>query len=83
MTVSIYQPVWDGLKKYGQMEVISDPRHHKRIKKAIIKRKDLDLVYKLQVAEENKKAVLEFWIDDKDPRKLHIKLTKATGWRNL
>lgn len=83
MTESIYQPVWDALKLHGQTEILADPRHHKRIKKAIIKRKDIDTAYKLQVSEENKKAILEFWVDTKEPNKLNIKLTKVTGWRNL
>lgn len=83
MTESIYQPLWETLKLHGHAEVLADTRHHKRIKKAVIKRKDIDLAYKLTVAEENKRAVLHFKICPTDPRKILITLTKVTGWRNL
>ena len=62
MQVSRYQLVWDTLKAYPEKEVkLAVVRvGHKRVKKAIIKRKDVDLAYKYAMQELNKVARLEF-----------------------
>ena len=58
--VSRYQEVWNRLKQQGIVEIAAPARHHSRLRKAIIKRKDNDLGYKLQIAENNKRAFLRF-----------------------
>lgn len=60
MIVSRYSVIWAKLKKDKQVELAAPPKFHLRLKKAIIKRKDIDLGYKLLLAEEHKRAILEF-----------------------
>lgn len=62
MQQSRYKIIWDTLKaepdKELQIAVISSA--HPRLKKAIIKRKDNDIAYKVQMDVINKKAKLVF-----------------------
>lgn len=55
---SQYQPTWDQLKKTGKVRLVADPKHHERIWNALRKRKNRDLGFKLQVAEQFKEAYL-------------------------
>ena len=48
-----YQPVWEQIKLTGKCEISSHKAYHWRIRKAVWKEKDLDLLYKLQCSEAN------------------------------
>ena len=43
-----YTPVWEQIKTLGWCEVSAHRAHHKRIRKALRKEKDMDLLYKYQ-----------------------------------
>lgn len=55
---SRYQPIWDQLKAEGKCCIVAHTCLHKRIKKAVIKRKDEDLAFKLLLSEQYKYARL-------------------------
>ncbi len=57
-TPSKYQPIWNALKVQGEVSIVAFPILHKRIRKAVIKRKDEDLGFKLELSEASKYAVL-------------------------
>lgn len=58
----LYQPSWIELKKSNlstkQIRLSAPAKFHPRIYKAIIKEKDMDVVYKLELAEQGKRAKL-------------------------
>jgi hypothetical protein len=60
---SRYQPIWDALKAQGQCRIVAPLPLHRRIIKAVIKRKDEDLGYKLELSEKYKKAKLAYKIE--------------------
>jgi hypothetical protein len=45
-----YTPIWIKLKQKGEATITAHPLLHKRIIKAVIKEKWLDLAYKLQIS---------------------------------
>lgn len=51
MTLRQYQPVWDSIKTSGRCEIAANKVYHPRIKKAVVKEKDMDLGYKLECSE--------------------------------
>lgn len=53
--VSRYAQVWEILKKEKKVELIIVPTLRGRIIKAVKKRRDLDLAYRLTLADEHKK----------------------------
>jgi trehalose utilization protein len=55
-----YQPIWEQLKsnKNNQVRIAAPGKLHKRIKKAVIKEKDIDITYKLILETSHKKAIL-------------------------
>ena len=57
-TPSKYQPIWDALKSQGKVSLVAFPILHKRIRKAVIKRKDEDLGFKLMLSESFKYSIL-------------------------
>ncbi len=61
--VSKYQPIWNQLKAEGICRIVASPLLHRRIKKAVIKRKDEDLGFKLTLAETGKYAKLNVTIE--------------------
>lgn len=60
---SKYQPLWELIRKDHTAKIIASPRLHKRIIKAVTKRKDLDLTYKFMCGESHKKAILSTHIE--------------------
>lgn len=52
-----YQPVWEQIKSQGFCEISAHRAYHLRIKKAVVKEKDMDLLYKLQCSESNPPTV--------------------------
>lgn len=48
---SRYSPIWEELKKNGTVTIVASPALHKRIVKAVLKRKNLDVGYKFQQSE--------------------------------
>lgn len=53
-----YEPAWHSLKQNLELRIAAEPAVHARIVKAVIKEKNIDLVYKLQLDEECKRAIL-------------------------
>ena len=58
MSTSKYYPIWEKLKKELRCDVAAVPALHARIKKAVVKRKDRDLAFKLYIADQGKYATL-------------------------
>ena len=58
--VSMYAGIWNKLKADKSCRVAADPKIHKRIVKAVIRRKDEDLGYKLLLENSRKKARLAY-----------------------
>ncbi len=56
---SKYQPIWDQLKAEGESRIVAPLPFHARIKKAVIKRKDKDLGFKLELSEQCKYVKLD------------------------
>lgn len=46
-----YQPIWNQIKRDGFCDVSTHRQWHARVKKAVIKEKDMDLGYKLECSE--------------------------------
>ena len=51
VTLRKYQPVWEKVKADGRCDIAVHRVYHKRVKKAVIKEKDMDLAYKLHCSE--------------------------------
>jgi hypothetical protein len=62
---SRYQPIWDALKtnRNHKAELVAPVVLHRRIIKAVIKRKDVDLSFKFECAEQHRKARLGYRIE--------------------
>ena len=60
MQASRYQIIWNTLKKDKTIRLSAPAEAHRRLKKAIIKRKDIDIGYKLMASESNLRPYLEF-----------------------
>lgn len=59
---SRYQPIWDKLKAELSATIVAPPHLHKRIIKAVIRRKDIDLAYKFICSNSHKRAKLIYEI---------------------
>lgn len=59
-TNSRYSIIWHKLKKDKKVELSAPREAHARLRKAIIKRKDIDLGYKLEMSERNQRCYLKF-----------------------
>jgi hypothetical protein len=55
---SQYQPIWDALKREHKVRLVAPTVLHARIFKAVKKRRNLDLAYKLECSELHKKPKL-------------------------
>ena len=58
--VSQYQQIWNALKKDGTVKLTAPVVLHRRIVKAVIKRKYIDVGFKFLVGERGKKAKLSY-----------------------
>lgn len=58
--VSKYEVIWQRLKRDKYAMLVAPIPFHPRIIKAVIKRKDIDLVYKLESAERRVKVKLRY-----------------------
>lgn len=76
----LYQPIWEQLKQKHKCDIAAPKAYHKRIKKAVIKEKDMDLGFKVLLAEEAKSATLQ--IESKDGI-LSFKLNFSIGITDL
>lgn len=61
--VSKYTQVWNKIKSTGKCELVADPKLHKRIIKAVSRKKELDLKYKFQLAEAGRKERINTLIE--------------------
>jgi len=73
MQQSRYSPIWNQLKETGVCRIAAPRCLHPRLIKAVIKRKDVDLEYKYQLAEQFKTARLEV-AEDKGGAEIVFKL---------
>jgi hypothetical protein len=69
---SKYQPIWNQIKQQGSCKIVAPTILHRRIIKAVIKRKDEDLGFKLLTSEAYKKAKLTY---KRDGNTIHFVLT--------
>ena len=60
-----YEPIWNKLKKTKQARIKAEVCRHATIKKAVIKEKDNDLAYKLELTETKMAAKLEITSEGK------------------
>ena len=81
--VSRYQVIWETIKTTGKCELVADVTNHARLIKAVIKRKDEDLGYKLQLSELGKRAKLVVKTDENNECKLIFTLNKSIGLDDL
>ena len=51
---SKYLPIWNQLKETGECKVTAPPQFHKKIIKAVQKRRDRDPAFLYQLAEANR-----------------------------
>jgi len=75
-TTSRYLPIWNKLKADRKVSVALPPPLHRRLIKAVIKRKDEDLGYKLLMGEECKKVYLSYTVEESV---IHFKLSIYTN----
>lgn len=80
---SKYITVWEQVKTLGKCSVVAETRFHQRIKKAIVKRKDEDLAFKLECAENGTKYKLKSRLDPKNNMVLVFTLEKVLGANDL
>ena len=57
---SRYSIIWIKLKKDRKVSLSAPKEAHARLRKAIIKRKDCDIGYKLEMSERNLRCYLKF-----------------------
>lgn len=75
MSMRQYQPIWERLKVHKVAALEAHPQLHKRIIKAVIKEKYMDITYKLLLAEAAQKAIISYSIEDRIITfKLHISI---------
>lgn len=73
---SRYTPIWLKLKADHKVSVVIPSPLHKRLIKAVIKRKDEDVTYKFILGEQGKKARLKYSVQE---NVIHFKLTFWLG----
>lgn len=57
---SRYSIIWIKLKAERKVKLSAPALAHRRLRKAIIKRKDLDLGFKFEMSEQNRRPHLSF-----------------------
>jgi hypothetical protein len=57
---SQYQPIWDTLKNNGYCRITAPKELHKRIIKAVMKRKNIDVGYKVLLESKNIRQELRY-----------------------
>ena len=60
---SRYLPIWIELKQHGICRITAPPHFHKRLIKAVKKRRDKDLAFLYNLQEDNKKHTIKYSID--------------------
>ena len=68
---SRYETIWDTLKEKKVIRISVPAEHHRRLKLAIIKRKNKDLGFKYLLKESNQRSQLHF---KSDGNILHVAL---------
>lgn len=77
-----YEPIWIDLKKKKFVRIAAHPALHRRIIKAVIKEKDMDIGFKFELSEVRQKAKLGY-------RKVHseiqffLQVVKKIGLEDL
>lgn len=77
---SRYAAIWDKLKAEGQVRLVVDTSNQARLKKAVIKRKDVDASYKSKLVEDGVTAKLNFEIKGTI---MTIKLVRSIGVEDI
>ena len=75
-----YQPAWEKLKLENIVRIAAHPAVHARILKAVIKEKDMDLVYKMKMADDCKSAIISH---KRNSGELVIRLKHTIGLSDL
>lgn len=80
LQTSRYLPIWLSLRKTGKCSITAPPHHHKRIIKAVKKRRDKDIAYRYALAEKNQSHRLKFVIEG---TVIHFTLTTVSTLAGL
>lgn len=80
---SRYAVVWDTLKATKKCSIKAEVRFHARIKKAVAKRKDEDLIFKLECADNKIKFKIKCITDKEDVTILMFSLVRVYGVNDL
>ena len=78
-TISRYSCIWVRLKAEQHIKLKAPAKAHPRLKRAIIKRKDLDLGFKLECSEQNLRPFLSFKSDG-DIMEVTLNLPVKSDW---
>lgn len=81
--VSRYQATWEHIKARGFVRLRAEPKYHKRIVKALRKRKDLDLAFKYECEEVGKRYRLCCTVLQADSSIIEFTLQRTIGIRDL
>ena len=60
---SKYLPIWKQLKDTGSCRITAPPIYHKKIIKAVKKRRDKDLAFLYQLQEDHRKHKIKYTIN--------------------
>lgn len=77
---SKYRPIWDRIKKNGKATVSAHPLLFRRICKAVIKQKDLDLAFKVANDFDNFKLQIH---RDADKHQITFVLKQKIGIEDM
>jgi hypothetical protein len=77
---SRYLPIWLQLKEKGECKITAPPQFHKRIVKALKKRRDKDTLFLYQLAESNRKHTIKYKING---TVIHFRLIVELSLRGL
>lgn len=59
----LYEPIWEKIRDTGECKIAAPPAAHKRIIKAVVKEKGIDLAFKVLSAEKWRWNKLEYQIN--------------------
>lgn len=79
-TPSMYSPIWERIKKDDYCRITAPTPLHKRIIKAVIKRKHEDLAFKLLLSERGKRARISHSVKG---TVIEFRLTYSIGLEDL
>ena len=75
-----YQKAWHILRTKGEVQLVAHPKHHHRIRKAISKERYMDLGFRMELQELEKRAtIVTTYGTPENPKLLILKLSYTLG----